>query len=120
MKMNTSAASQNENDCSVRYERTLSGTWSTKMKISDRPRNRSRPEITPAPLMGITAVARARRVSVHRKNIAICMAHNCKAHGRPEPSVTFATHVVPCISVPCLAHIIGGHCVRFHFQLFYV
>src|SRR5262245_45118551 len=26
---------------SIRYERTLSGTWSTKMKISDRPRNRS-------------------------------------------------------------------------------
>jgi hypothetical protein len=44
--------------------------------------------------MGFAAVARALRVSVHRKNIAICMAHNCKAHGRNEPSMTFATHVV--------------------------
>src|SRR5215470_5618283 len=40
--------------------------------------------------MGITAVARALRVSVHRKNIAMRMAHNCKAHGRPEPSMNFA------------------------------
>ena len=67
-----------------------------------------KPEIPPAPLMGITAVARALRVSVHRKNIAMCMAHNCKALGRPEPSMNFATHVVTCISVLCLAHIIGG------------
>src|SRR5262249_59460286 len=56
-----------------------------------------------ARLMGITAVARALRVSVHRKNIAMCMAHNCKAHDRPEPSMNFATHVVTCISVLCLS-----------------
>src|SRR5919204_6210534 len=46
-----------------------------------------KPEIAPAPLMRITAVARALRVSVHHKNIAMCMARNCKAHGRPEPSM---------------------------------
>src|SRR5262249_29901496 len=62
-----------------------------------------KPEIAPAPLMGIAAVARALRVSVHRKNIAMCMAHNCKAHGRPEPSMNFATHVVTCISVLCFS-----------------
>src|SRR5260370_33621929 len=67
-----------------------------------------KPEIAPAPLMGITAVARALRVSVHRKNIAMCMAHTCKAHGRPEPSINFAPHAFTCISVLCLAHIIGG------------
>jgi hypothetical protein len=52
-----------------------------------------KPEIALAPLMAITAVARALWVSVRRKNIAMCMAHNCEAHGRREPSMTFATHV---------------------------
>ena len=81
------------------------------------------PEIAPAPLMEIgmkTAAARALWVSAHRKNIAMCIAHSCEAHDRPEPSMTFATHVITCNIRPVFSSYNWGLLCRFHFQLFYV
>src|SRR6266566_9515382 len=48
MKMKTSAASENVIECSVTYDKTLFGMWSTKMKKSARPRKRSTRRSRPA------------------------------------------------------------------------
>src|ERR1051326_4194269 len=42
MKMKASAASENANERSVKYERTLPGMWSMKIRNSERPRKKSR------------------------------------------------------------------------------